>query len=242
MRRRLGRILRSPCTAFAAGAVFVASVAALPIGRRSPSVAGQLIDACIGLATNRAGGCHFCVMPYAQTWYAREGTRFIPLPHGQIEDIADPVLVSLDTYRSGPAGLWAPTCSREHAQITTSAASLTPVEAALVRAQFVDELAVGGDPMAIRLSPALRTTDHHSFKVLWLGVLHNAVSLVSFWILARCIAERARARVAARAGLCRGCAYDLRVTPTGAPCPECGRLFTTVPQPPTLAPPKARSA
>jgi hypothetical protein len=60
-----------------------------------------------------------------------------------------------------------------------------------------------------------------------LGLVANTIFFGAAWwaVLAgsRSISRHRRARRLARRGLCLRCGYDLRGTPAGAVCPECGR-------------------
>lgn len=62
------------------------------------------------------------------------------------------------------------------------------------------------------------------YRPVWVGLLANtvffAVLLGAVWYLPGWILAERRAR----AGLCRVCAYDLRGSPAGGACPECGTL------------------
>lgn len=59
---------------------------------------------------------------------------------------------------------------------------------------------------------------------VWQGLLVNTLVYAAAWwaLLAASAAIRRWARI--RRGACHACAYDLRATPPGSPCPECGRL------------------
>ena len=61
----------------------------------------------------------------------------------------------------------------------------------------------------------------------WSIVLASAIFPLT-WITTR-IRARLRRRRLLRQGLCLHCGYDLRATPTGSPCPECGKPFPTNP-------------
>jgi len=58
--------------------------------------------------------------------------------------------------------------------------------------------------------------------VLARGMLINTVTYAAAWFGLLFVPVRIRRRMAAKAGLCRACRYDLRGLTPGAPCPECG--------------------
>lgn len=218
------RILRSPATTFIAGAVFLTSVAFLPIGARSPSIAGQLLS----LLTLRARGT-YCVFPYHQQWYKPVPNGFAPVPDAKLTPAVynDPnsVIVSVDTHPSGSRGVWALTSHTSTIRITVSGTGLLPGDAAKIRTLYVNQLVAEGDPMITREMPGILTTDVNRTTVLWSGWIHNGVSLVSFAALIPSLPNlprRMRERNRASRGLCPRCAYDLHATPAAAPCPECG--------------------
>ncbi len=62
----------------------------------------------------------------------------------------------------------------------------------------------------------------------WGGFAINSACGTSAWAAVLfglpALYRRARIALRSRRGLCPACAYDLRATPAGNPCPECGRL------------------
>lgn len=222
-------ILARPLTALAAAAVFVASVLLLPIDRYGPSFAGRTFAMVRDEALGRARST-YCIMPYAQKLYTLDGRgRFVEASDELLSTMpagVPMVVVSADTFLSGKHGLWAPTSSTWQVRISVDTSGLTPTQAAALRAQFVDELAAAGAPAIQRDQLTLRTADINRRKTLWSGYLHNAASLASFLLFA--ISAPLATRRAWRAfrtppGHCPHCRYDLRATPPGRPCPECGR-------------------
>ncbi|MFN7022620.1 MAG: hypothetical protein ACK4WH_15025 [Phycisphaerales bacterium] len=61
------------------------------------------------------------------------------------------------------------------------------------------------------------------YTPIWFGIVANAVfyfvAFAGFIAARRCVLVYLRTR----RGLCGHCLYDLRATPRGLPCPECGR-------------------
>ncbi len=62
--------------------------------------------------------------------------------------------------------------------------------------------------------------------ILPLGFAANTTIYAAAWFALFSIPAFIRRGVAARRGLCRKCAYDLRGISAGAPCPECGAVRT----------------
>jgi hypothetical protein len=58
--------------------------------------------------------------------------------------------------------------------------------------------------------------------VLWQGMLSNSVIYAGIWLTLLALPIHIRRRLAARAGQCRKCRYDLRGLNPGSACPECG--------------------
>lgn len=59
-------------------------------------------------------------------------------------------------------------------------------------------------------------------RFLWLALIANTLTLAAAWWLLLVAPGMSRRALRRRRGLCPTCAYDLRVTPAGSPCPECG--------------------
>ena len=76
------------------------------------------------------------------------------------------------------------------------------------------------------------------FRPLWTGLALNVLTLTLAWwiVLVVPFAMRDAVLVALRSrrGLCPSCAYDLRATPAGSPCPECGRTANNARPAPSL--------
>lgn len=67
---------------------------------------------------------------------------------------------------------------------------------------------------------------------MWPGFLADTVLYgLVWWVFLLALAAWIRRR-RRRAGLCVHCRYDLRATPPGLPCPECGTLIKTSSRPP----------
>jgi hypothetical protein len=60
-------------------------------------------------------------------------------------------------------------------------------------------------------------------RPVWPGLLGNTATFTAAWLLAFLIPPLIRRALRKRRGSCPHCAYDLRATPPGSPCPECGR-------------------
>ncbi|MBX3405156.1 MAG: hypothetical protein KF869_00205 [Phycisphaeraceae bacterium] len=90
----------------------------------------------------------------------------------------------------------------------------------VVGAQLRGGLLISGQPATVgdahcRIIP---------LRPAWPGLLGNTFIFAAAWLLvllAVPMLVRARRR---RRGLCPACAYDLRATPAGSPCPECGAI------------------
>lgn len=59
-------------------------------------------------------------------------------------------------------------------------------------------------------------------KPAWGGLLANTGIFAAAWFAALLLPRVARRSLRRRRGQCTNCAYDLRATPPGTPCPECG--------------------
>ncbi len=57
----------------------------------------------------------------------------------------------------------------------------------------------------------------------WLGLLGNTLAFSAAWAALLITIPLLLRTLRRRRGLCPACAYDLRATPAGSPCPECGR-------------------
>lgn len=60
----------------------------------------------------------------------------------------------------------------------------------------------------------------------WLGLLGNTFLYAAAWASLLIIIPMLLRANRRRRGLCPACAYDLRATPPGSPCPECGAAIT----------------
>lgn len=56
----------------------------------------------------------------------------------------------------------------------------------------------------------------------WPGLLGNTLTFAAAWMMVLLLVPMFVRTWRRRRGLCPACAYDLRGTPAGAPCPECG--------------------
>lgn len=65
----------------------------------------------------------------------------------------------------------------------------------------------------------------HLFPLIpmWPGFLINTAIYAAAWVASLAIIAKIRRAHRTRRGQCPACKYDLRNTPTNAPCPECGR-------------------
>jgi hypothetical protein len=63
--------------------------------------------------------------------------------------------------------------------------------------------------------------------ILRTGLATNTACYAGAWWLILLAPARVRTLLRRRRGLCVNCAYDLRATPSGAACPECGTLRST---------------
>lgn len=181
-----------------------------------------------------------CVFPYTQQWYRRKPTGFEVIPDSELSNAgssADEALVSIDTHPRGSAGAWGVTERFESLRVSVWLANGTPAEEQALRALYVDTLAAAGDPLVLAHMPSFRTQDYASTTIVWSGWVHNGVSLASLSLCvvnARRLPRRLVAWRRAKNHHCPVCDYDLRGTPGGLPCPECGTFG------PQAAPPPAR--
>lgn len=60
------------------------------------------------------------------------------------------------------------------------------------------------------------------FLPLWPGLIANTLIFAAAWGGLFSLLRAARRALRRRRNLCPACAYDLRQTPPGSPCPECG--------------------
>ena len=66
------------------------------------------------------------------------------------------------------------------------------------------------------------------FRVIWLGFVADTMVYAAAWfVLFQCV-HVAKAMARSRRGHCRSCGYDRQGLPSGAPCPECGNVSTTL--------------
>jgi len=61
------------------------------------------------------------------------------------------------------------------------------------------------------------------YRPLWRGYLLNSLVWTLPIFVIMLLPSPIRRSLRRRRGLCPACAYDLRATPAGSPCPECGR-------------------
>jgi len=59
-------------------------------------------------------------------------------------------------------------------------------------------------------------------RPIWSGLAVNALVFGLMWWLLLFVPGIVRRRLRAKRGACLRCGYDLRATPAGSPCPECG--------------------
>lgn len=59
---------------------------------------------------------------------------------------------------------------------------------------------------------------------LWPGFVVNSMLFASVWGITLLGPGQVRRFIRRERSLCPHCAYDLRATPVGSPCPECGKL------------------
>jgi hypothetical protein len=91
------------------------------------------------------------------------------------------------------------------------------------RAQdFGGKSLTGGDLNALVPSGTTSRTRIVPFLPLYRGLAINLLWFSLLWFILLTVASFARRSLRRRRGLCPACAYDLRATPAGSPCPECG--------------------
>lgn len=61
--------------------------------------------------------------------------------------------------------------------------------------------------------------------ILWTGLATNTACYATAWWLILLAPAQLRTFIRKRRGQCMRCAYDLRSTPAGSPCPECGSII-----------------
>ncbi|MBX3405157.1 MAG: hypothetical protein KF869_00210 [Phycisphaeraceae bacterium] len=61
---------------------------------------------------------------------------------------------------------------------------------------------------------------------IWLGIFANTVTYFTMFLALSYGRRQLLSTLRRRRGLCPACAYDLRATPAGSPCPECGSALT----------------
>jgi hypothetical protein len=138
--------------------------------------------------------------PFAQRacWYA-----WLPFPRDN-----DPPMVLLSARASG----WPCLCMSSR-RTQKADASQPEVHGALpvLAASSYTTFSTDPDRGALPLIP------------IWPGFLANTALYAIPWTLLLGFGP-ARRSLRRRRGLCPACAYDLRATPPGAPCPECGPI------------------
>ncbi|MBX3359112.1 MAG: hypothetical protein KF745_11885 [Phycisphaeraceae bacterium] len=77
----------------------------------------------------------------------------------------------------------------------------------------------------VRGTPNARATGSYTIlplRPIWPALIADSAIFASLWGILLFIPGPLRRFLRRRRGKCPHCAYDLRATPTGAPCPECG--------------------
>src|SRR5262245_54849643 len=137
MTPRLSRVVTSPLVPLAAGVAFMVTVALLPVSDWSPSFAGRGIKRALDDLRGYGRATH-CVMPYYQKWYTLSGGKFVEA-NDDLVRAASPgaplALASIDTYPSGPSGLWAPTAEIQTIRVTVDGTQLTNAHIYTLRGQ-----------------------------------------------------------------------------------------------------------
>jgi hypothetical protein len=82
----------------------------------------------------------------------------------------------------------------------------------------------GWGPIRWQTTSRSRPKNGDDFRYIGFGVSHGLVALLCFIAPTICLIRFRRARRARNLGLCVNCHYDLRATPPGARCPECGTV------------------
>lgn len=62
---------------------------------------------------------------------------------------------------------------------------------------------------------------------IWAGLAGNAAVFALPWLGVLVVVPAVRRAMRLRRGLCTHCGYDLRATPSGLPCPECGHASSS---------------
>lgn len=214
--------LRTPMFALI---VFAACVWALPIQHPGPSIAGTWIADRLGYARIRIRPAQSEMLEFV-----RRDQALVPIGWSSESDgsVIPDCSAWLITSTRPDTAWWAPTVERfrETVDVFGSPAP-TSAERDAVRATFLIEARKRWPTLAAEFD-ALAAGDIQQPRVLWLGVLHNTLTLASFFVALASIPLSAcrmvRQRRAAK-NLCPSCSYSRRGLQADAICPECGTLI-----------------